>query len=66
MDVDFETGLYSMYKDGEKFCETAIGFADLSGRWNSWGQSSGIHFSSGNSGGSVTRFDDIMVRTLAP
>ena len=66
MDVDFETGLYSMYKDGEKFCERAIGFADLSGRWNSWGQSSGIQFSSGNSGGSVTRFDDIMVRTLAP
>ena len=66
MDVDFETGLYSMHKDGEKFCETETGLADLSGRWNSWGQSSGIHFSSGNSGGSVTRFDDIMVHTLAP
>ena len=66
MDVDFETGLYSMHKDGEKFCETETGLADLSGGWNSWGQSSGIHFSSGNSGGSVTRFDDIMIRTLAP
>ena len=66
MDVDFETGLYSMHKDGEKFCETETGLADLSGRWNSWGQSSGIHFSSGNSGSSVTRFDDIMIRTLAP
>ena len=44
MDVDFAAGRYSMYKDGVKFCERATGMADLSGRWNSWGDPSGIHF----------------------
>ena len=62
MDVDFAAGRYSMYKDGVKYCERVTGMADLSGRWNSWGESSGIHFSSGNSDNTVTRFDDIVIR----
>ena len=62
MDVDFAAGRYSMYKDGVKYCDTTTGMADLSGRWNSWGESSGIHFSSGNSDNTVTRFDDIVIR----
>ena len=63
MEVDFAAGRYSMYKDGVKYCERATGMADLSGRWNSWGESSGIHFSSGNSDNTVTRFDDIVIRS---
>ena len=68
MDVDFTAGRYSMYKDGVKFCERATGMADLSARWNIWGESSGLHFSSGNSGSgaSVTLFDDIVVRGGRP
>ena len=62
MDVDFAAGRYAMYKDGRKYCERATGRANLSSRWNSWGESSGIHFSSGNSDNTVTRFDDIVIR----
>ena len=61
MDVDFEAGWISMYADGELFCERATGWADLSGRWNAWDEPSGMLFSSGNSGLTVTRFDDILV-----
>ena len=66
MDVDFAAGRYSMYKDGVKFCERATRMEDLSGRWNAWGESSGMRFSSGNSGASVTLFDDIVVRGGRP
>ena len=66
MDVDFTAGRYSMYKDGVKFCERATWMADLSGRWNSWGESSGLRFGSGNNGDSVTLFDDIVVRGGRP
>ena len=62
MDVDFAAGRYSMYKDGGKYCERDTGRANLSSRWNSWGESSGISFSSGNSGATVTRFDNIVIR----
>ena len=62
MEVDFAAGRYSMYKDGVKFCERATGMVDLSGRWNSWGESSGMRFISGGSGASVTLFDDIVIR----
>ena len=62
MDVDFAAGRYSMYKDGRKYCERETGLANLSSRWNSWGESSEILFSSGNSGSTVTRFDDIVIR----
>ena len=62
MDVDFAAGRYSMYKDGRKYCERDTGRANLSSRWNSWGESSGISFSSGNSGATVTRFDNIVIR----
>ena len=62
MDIDFASGRYSLYKDGEKFCELATGLADLSSQWNSWGEPSGIRFGSGNQGNSVTRFDDIVIR----
>ena len=41
IDVDFAAGRYSTYKDGVKFCERATGMVDLSGVWNSWGDSSG-------------------------
>ncbi len=66
MDVDFAAGRYSMYKDGVKFCEQATRMEDLSARWNSWGESSGLRFGSGNNGDSVTLFDDIVVRGGRP
>ena len=61
MEIDFAAGRYSIYKDGVKFCDNTTGTADLSGRWNPWAEPSAILLSSGNSGSSVTRFDDIVV-----
>ena len=66
MDVDFAAGRYSMFKDGVKFCENDTGRANLSGRWNSWGESSAIHYASGNSGSAITRFDDVVIRGGSP
>ena len=62
MDVDFSAGRYAMYMNGRKFCERDTSLADLSGRWNSWGESAAIRFASGNSDNTTTRFDDIVVR----
>ena len=63
-DVDFANGRQLRYANGELFCDTATSFVDLSGRWNSWGEAPGIRFGSGNSGTSVTRFDDIVIRAI--
>jgi len=62
--VDFASGRQLRYANGELFCDTATSFVDLSGRWNSWGEAPGIRFGSGNSGTSVTRFDDIVIRAI--
>ena len=61
VDVDFGAGRQSMYANGRKFCDTATLPVNLSSRWNSWGESSGMRFLSGNHGVAVTRFDDIEV-----
>ena len=62
LDIDFVARNYAIHVDGVRFCETRTGQADLSGRWNSWGTSSGIHYSSGNSDPTETFFDDIEIR----
>ena len=64
LDIDFGSGRHQGYVNGEMLCDAPTGFIDLSGRWNSWGEAPGIRFGSGNSGLTVTRFDDIVIRTV--
>ena len=62
LDIDFVARNYAIHVDGVRFCEPRTGQVDLSGRWNSWGRSSGILYSSGNSDSTETFFDDIEIR----
>ena len=66
MDIDFVANRVSAYADGKKFCEWATWTVNLSSTWNDWGDPAGILFASGNSGSTVTRFDDIEVRATGP
>ena len=67
LEVDFAAGRQTLYADDVQFCVADTSTVDLSGQWNSWGDPSGIHFGSGNSGNgpSVTRYDDIEIRASA-
>ena len=64
LDIDFGAGRYSIHKDGERFCDRDASVVDLSGPWHGWGERAGIRFASGNSGRTVTLFDDIVIREL--
>ena len=64
MDVDFMAGRSTMFMNDAMFCDTATQTVDLTDVLNSWSEHSGMQFGSGDSGDSITRFDDIVIRAM--
>ena len=63
--IDFSTRKYSAYANGTLVCANFNMFqANLDYTWNSWGESAGFNFGSGNSQSTESHFDDIVIKSV--